>query len=192
MRVQSLHPEAMRAHLDLYTTLLLSRSGLRRAERELIAVVVSAANGCAYCFRHHAEALRALWKGDARATNVTPEVLHVTGKLVGELWKGEDGRGRPYPYQKAGVLLLDLTRATPAQGHLFMPEREDMDELMAALDAVNRRFGKRRFGKRSVFMAAEGVGRQDTETGQDWAMRRQMKSPAYTTRWEDLVTVYAR
>lgn len=62
-----------------------------------------------------------------------------------------------------------------------------MGNLMAALDAVNRRFGKR-----SVFVAAEGTGRNDTETGQDWAMRRQMKSPAYTTRWEDLVTVYAR
>ena len=122
-----------------------------------------------------------------RATNVTPEVLRVTGRLVDGLWRGEDPRGRPYPYRKAGVLLLDLTRANPAQGNLFLPEREGMDDLMVALDAVNRRFGKR-----SVFLAAEGIGRHGTETGQDWAMRRQMKSPAYTTRWEDLVTVYAR
>lgn len=66
MRVQSLHPEAMRAHLDLYLAILFGRSGLRRDERELIAVVVSVANECAYCVRHHAEALRALWKDDAR------------------------------------------------------------------------------------------------------------------------------
>lgn len=65
MRVQSLHPEAMRAHLDLYLAVMFERSGLRRAERELIAVVVSAANGCAYCVRHHAEALRVIWKDDA-------------------------------------------------------------------------------------------------------------------------------
>lgn len=122
-----------------------------------------------------------------RATNVTPDVLHVTGRLVEELWRGEDGRGRPYPYRKAGVLLLDLTRAKPEQGHLFLPEQGEMDGLMAALDAVNRRFGKR-----SVVFAAEGTGHNGTETGQEWAMRRQMKSPAYTTRWEDLVTVYAR
>ena len=122
-----------------------------------------------------------------RATNVTPEVLHLTGQLVEALWRGADHRGRPYPYRKAGILMLDLTRANPAQGHLFLPERDGADELMGALDAVNRRFGKR-----SVFMAAEGTGRHGTETGQDWAMRRQMKSPAYTTRWEDLVTVYAR
>lgn len=66
MRVQSLHPEAMAAHLDLYMAVMFGRSGLRRAERELIAVVVSAANGCDYCVRHHAEALRVLWKDDAR------------------------------------------------------------------------------------------------------------------------------
>ena len=123
----------------------------------------------------------------ARATNVTPEVLRVAGKLVEELWRGSDPRGRPYPYRKAGVLMLDLTKAKPAQGHLFMSEREEMHDLMEALDRVNRRFGKR-----SVFVAAEGSGHQDTETGQDWAMRRERKSPAYTTRWEDLVTVYAR
>ncbi len=64
MSVQSLHLEAMRA--DLYLAVMFGRSGLRRAERELIAVVVSAANGCAYCVRHHAEALRVLWKDDAR------------------------------------------------------------------------------------------------------------------------------
>lgn len=122
-----------------------------------------------------------------RATNVTPEVLHTTGRLVEELWRGADHRGRPYLYRKAGVLMLDLTRAKPAQGHLFMPEPEGMDDLMAALDRVNGRFGKR-----TVFMAAEGSGREDTETGQEWAMRRTRKSPAYTTRWEDLVTVYAR
>jgi uncharacterized peroxidase-related enzyme len=73
MRVQSLHPEAMRAHLDLYLAVLFGRSGLRRAERELIAVVVSAANGCAYCVRHHAEALKALWKDDARVAQVAED-----------------------------------------------------------------------------------------------------------------------
>lgn len=73
MRVQSLHPEAMRAHLDLYLAVLFSRSGLRRAERELIAVVVSAANGCAYCVRHHTEALKALWKDDARVAQAAED-----------------------------------------------------------------------------------------------------------------------
>lgn len=32
MRVQSLHPEAMAAHLDLYMAVMFGRSGLRRGE----------------------------------------------------------------------------------------------------------------------------------------------------------------
>lgn len=66
MRVQSLHPTAMQAHMDLYMAIMFGRSGLSREERELIAVVVSAANGCAYCVSHHAAALRTYWKDEAR------------------------------------------------------------------------------------------------------------------------------
>lgn len=66
MMVQSLDPGAMQAHLELYMALLFSRSGLSREEREAIAVVVSAQNGCAYCVNHHAAALRAYWKDEAR------------------------------------------------------------------------------------------------------------------------------
>jgi uncharacterized peroxidase-related enzyme len=58
MRIQSLNPAAMRVHLDLYLQLMFRRSGLSRAERETIAVAVSAANRCAYCINHHQEALR--------------------------------------------------------------------------------------------------------------------------------------
>jgi uncharacterized peroxidase-related enzyme len=73
MRVHSLRPESMRAHMDLYMSLLFSRSGLSRAERELVATVVSAANRCTYCVGHHAEALRAYWKDDARVAAVVTD-----------------------------------------------------------------------------------------------------------------------
>jgi uncharacterized peroxidase-related enzyme len=66
MRVQSLDPRAMEAHLDLYMRLLFRQGGLSRAERELIAVVVSVQNGCEYCTLHHAAALAAWWKDPAR------------------------------------------------------------------------------------------------------------------------------
>ncbi len=58
LKVHSLNPEAMGNHLDLYMTLMFGKSGLSRLEREAIAVVVSAANDCAYCVSHHAEVLR--------------------------------------------------------------------------------------------------------------------------------------
>lgn len=58
LKVHSLNPDAMGDHLDLYMTLMFSKSGLSRAEREAVAVVVSANNDCDYCVNHHAEALR--------------------------------------------------------------------------------------------------------------------------------------
>jgi uncharacterized peroxidase-related enzyme len=58
LKVHSLNPEAMGAHLELYMTIMFGKSGLSRAEREAIAVVVSASNDCKYCVSHHAEALR--------------------------------------------------------------------------------------------------------------------------------------
>jgi uncharacterized peroxidase-related enzyme len=77
LKVHSLHPAALEAHLDLYDALLFSRSPLRRAEREAIAVVVSAANGCDYCVRHHAEALRAYWKDDDRLARFAEDFRQV-------------------------------------------------------------------------------------------------------------------
>ena len=70
MRVHSLQPLAMQAHMDLYLKIMFGRSGLRRPDRELIATVVSVANGCPYCIHHHAEALLFYWKDEARVEQV--------------------------------------------------------------------------------------------------------------------------
>ena len=64
LQVHSLNPEAMSNHVDLYMTLMFGKSGLSRAEREAIAVVVSATNECPYCISHHAEALKRYVKDD--------------------------------------------------------------------------------------------------------------------------------
>lgn len=64
LKVHSLNPDAMGNHLELYMTLMFGKSGLSRAERESIAVVVSAANDCAYCVNHHVEALRRYLKDE--------------------------------------------------------------------------------------------------------------------------------
>jgi len=64
LKVHSLNPDAMGNHLELYMTLMFGKSGLSRVEREAIAVVVSAANDCAYCVNHHVEALRRYLKDE--------------------------------------------------------------------------------------------------------------------------------
>ncbi len=44
----SLNPDAVDAHLQLYRTIMFGPSPLSRAEREAVAVAVSAANDCHY------------------------------------------------------------------------------------------------------------------------------------------------
>jgi alkylhydroperoxidase family enzyme len=48
LSIHSLNPASLRAHLDLYTVCMRGRSELSRAQREMVAVVVSAANRCHY------------------------------------------------------------------------------------------------------------------------------------------------
>lgn len=63
-KIQSLRPESIVAHMDLYMEIMFSKSELSRAEREMMAVVVSVGNGCEYCQMHHAQALNNYWKND--------------------------------------------------------------------------------------------------------------------------------
>lgn len=65
LRIHSLRPRTLRAHLEVYKASLHSRpSGLSYRERELVGVLVSEINGCAYCVQHHRAGL-ARHLGDA-------------------------------------------------------------------------------------------------------------------------------
>jgi len=48
LAVHGLNPSALRAHFDLYRTLMFGHSALSRAQREMLAVVVSTTNACHY------------------------------------------------------------------------------------------------------------------------------------------------
>jgi uncharacterized peroxidase-related enzyme len=48
LKVHSLSPASLRGHFELYKTLMRGPSPLTRAQREMIAVAVSAANRCHY------------------------------------------------------------------------------------------------------------------------------------------------
>jgi alkylhydroperoxidase family enzyme len=48
LKVHSLHPETLRAHVDLYRTVMYGKSAITRPEREMIGVTVSAINQCHY------------------------------------------------------------------------------------------------------------------------------------------------
>jgi uncharacterized peroxidase-related enzyme len=56
----SFDQEKLRAFANMYNELMLGESGLSKLEREMIAVVVSAANRCFYCLTAHGAAVRKL------------------------------------------------------------------------------------------------------------------------------------
>jgi DNA polymerase V len=104
------------------------------------------------------------------ATNHTPTLLDTAGTLLRVIYR--EGPA----YKKAGVRLQALRPEEPRQGHLF-EEADAADEaLMAAVDQLNRTMGRGTVG-----FAAAGVAGQ-----RDWTMKREMRSPHYTTRWRDL------
>lgn len=63
MKIHSLNEAALEGHFVVYVAAMHRPSPLSRAEREIVGVVVSRANGCAYCQRHHAAGLDRVNKG---------------------------------------------------------------------------------------------------------------------------------
>ncbi len=82
-----------------------------------------------------------------------------------------------YEYKKAGIVLNDISDAGMIQADLFMPQADDNKALMSVLDDINNRFGKG-----TLRSAQEGFN-------EDWVMKSEIKSPAYTTRFNEVIKV---
>ena len=54
------NPDKLRAFSQMYNTLMLSKGGLTKLEREMIAVAVSSLNRCWYCLVAHGAAVRVM------------------------------------------------------------------------------------------------------------------------------------
>ncbi|PKP09534.1 MAG: peroxidase [Bacteroidetes bacterium HGW-Bacteroidetes-4] len=76
-KIQSLRPESIVKHMDLYLEIMFTKSELSRAEREMMAVIVSVNNGCEYCRLHHAEALNHYWKNDEQISKLITDFNNV-------------------------------------------------------------------------------------------------------------------
>ncbi len=48
LKIHSLNPESLAAHVQLYKTIMYGKSPIRRMNREMIAVLVSSINQCHY------------------------------------------------------------------------------------------------------------------------------------------------
>jgi len=84
-----------------------------------------------------------------------------------------------YRYKKAGIMLTLLSDKTTQQGALVSETGggQRSARLMAAMDAVNREYGRN-----TIRAAVSGIANT-------WAMRSGNRSPCYTTRWEELPAV---
>lgn len=76
-KMQSLRPESIIKHMELYMEIMFSKSELSRAQREMMAVVVSMANNCAYCATHHGSALLHYWKDDEKLKRLKADYREV-------------------------------------------------------------------------------------------------------------------
>lgn len=102
-------------------------------------------------------------------TQDTRDIISAALKALDRIWL--DG----HRYAKAGVMLNDFTPSGVSQLNLFdeVQPRKHSDALMKVLDGINHS------GKGNVWFAGRGIS-------PEWQMKREMLSPAYTTRWEDI------
>jgi len=106
------------------------------------------------------------------ASSNTPVITRYALALLKRLYK------EGFRYKKAGVMLSDIIAARDLQMNLFWGDRDRGNaELMDTVDKVNRSHGSG-----TLFYASAG-------TEKPWSMRRELLSPAYTTRWEDIVEI---
>ena len=83
-----------------------------------------------------------------------------------------------YRYKKVGIMLLDLIPASQEQTNLFASsDHRPSDHLMGIVDRINQGYGPD-----TLFFGAQGVTRE-------WKMRCGLRSPRYTTQWNELLIV---
>lgn len=106
------------------------------------------------------------------ATSSTNELIKPAVALVERLY--EKGR----LYKKAGVMLSGIVPDSSIQGNLFTPAVKNKNRmLMSMMDNVN-------FAMRDDVLKFAASG-----TSRDWKMRQELRSPRYTTRWEEMYEI---
>jgi DNA polymerase V len=82
-----------------------------------------------------------------------------------------------YAYKKAGIIVSELCSANAVQGNLFETANPRKKEVGLLLDDLNARFGNQK-----LRIAAQGFGKT-------WHFKQEKRSPCYTTRWDNLLTI---
>ncbi|ANZ87072.1 Y-family DNA polymerase [Citrobacter freundii] len=106
-------------------------------------------------------------------TQDSRDIIAAATRSLDAIWK------EGHRYQKAGVMLGDFFSQGVAQLNLFDDNapRPGSEKLMEVLDHLNAKDGRG-----TLYFAGQGVQPQ-------WQMKREMLSPRYTTRLNDLLIV---
>jgi DNA polymerase V len=122
-----------------------------------------------------------LHNGDPHfSAGATEDLIEATSDGLALIAAASRGARRLWPPRgaklaKAGVILDDLVRADHAPAALIGGrDREKAARMMAAVDAVNARFGRG-----AIISAAAGMKKP-------WTTKFEMRSPRYTTRVDEL------
>lgn len=110
-----------------------------------------------------------------------PEASCHTAKFTKAMTEGLKSIYRPeFYYKRAGIMLVGIEDAGAAQKDFLISETERTKEteLMKAVDAVNRKLGRK-----TLYFGAQ-------EAGIRHYIKREHKSPSYTTSWNDLPQVH--
>lgn len=106
------------------------------------------------------------------ATNYTPEIVHYAKLGLKAIFK------KGYQYKKTGVIVSGLVPEDQVQRNFFdEADRSKQRSLMKVMDAINDTMGKDR-----VRLLSQGFDRK-------WKLRQERLTPAYTSRWEELLTI---
>ncbi len=129
----SLKPQRLRNFMAMYNEIMLSDSGLSKLEREMVAVVVSAANRCYYCLVAHGAAVRKLSGdpelGEMIALNYRVAVLGSRQRaMLDYAWK----------MTKTPWLIDDMDRVDLRKVGLTAEDIFDLSETIAFFNLSNR------------------------------------------------------
>jgi DNA polymerase V len=115
---------------------------------------------------------------NSRSINLSQYTADTATLIRAGTWAVKHMFKQGYHYYKAGVILNDLIPDKNQQYTLFAPAayNEAARKRMKMLDAVNLRFGTE-----TLCLGSEANNR--------WQMHQKHLSPAYTTRWDELLEV---
>lgn len=150
-----------------------TRAAEKLREEHEIATFITVAITTNYFRKTDKQYANAVTLALPQPTNYTPSLIETGIKALEQIYK------KGYKYKKATVILTGLLSEDIIQEQLFHTVTHSKKEkkLMSAMDRLNQEFGSG-----TLQYATQGIDKK-------WKGKSDQRSPRYTTKWDELVTV---